>query len=247
MLMLVIKSNILSRFPKILFGFSTKVGLNRVPPYNFNLSHSVGDDHNTVEENRRCFFGSFGLDNKILAFQKQTHSDIITHVSKSGNVGESDALITDKPNLGLVISAADCVPVFMYDEENRVIAGVHSGWRGTEKEILTKTLRKLKSDFNTQPENLYVYVGPSISQKNYEVGPEVADLFDDQYLEDKHNGKFLLNVSAVNYDMLTSFGVPDNQIQLSNLCTYDNRKLLHSYRREGQRSGRSLGVIAITE
>ena len=101
---------------------------------------------------------------------------------KLGNIGEGDALITDKPNLALTISTADCTPVFIYDKENKVIAGVHSGWRGTEKKILLETLKKLKSDFNSQPENLYVYIAPSISQEKYEVGPEVAEKFEDKYL-----------------------------------------------------------------
>lgn len=243
--MISIKPYILTQFGSVACGFSTKIGLTRKPPYNFNLSHSVGDDAEIVEENRKEFFSAFGLDNNSLVFQKQIHSDIITYAGKPGSVGESDALITDKPNLGLVISAADCVPVFMYDAENKVIAGVHSGWRGTQKQILKKTLMKLQADFSTKPESLYVYIGPSISQKNYEVGAEVAELFEDRYLESKSDGKYLLDVSAVNYDALLNFGVPEHRIQLSTLCTYDNGKLLHSYRREGAESGRSLGVIVM--
>jgi len=91
-----------------------------------------------------------------------------------------------------------------------------------------------------------VYIGPSISQRNYEVGVEVAQLFDPKYSIKKGN-KFLLDVRKVNYDMLINFGIPQNQIEVSDLCTFEAKDLLHSYRRDGNKSGRCYGVIAFKE
>ncbi len=130
-----------------------------------------------VKENRKLFSQSLGLKENRIVAQKQTHSDIIRYVEKSGRIEESDALITDKANLGLAVSAADCVPIFIYDRKNKVIAAVHSGWRGTQKKILLKTIIKLQSDFASKTENLFVFIGPSIKQKNYQVGEEVAAAF----------------------------------------------------------------------
>lgn len=242
--MKLIQSEILKKYPEIIFGFSTKIGLNRQAPYYFNVSFSVGDDEKVVSENRESFFNKLGLSEDKVAVQKQIHSDIVKYVSHGGMNGESDAMITDKMNLGLAISAADCTPVFIYDPENKIIAAVHSGWRGTEKKILTKTLLKLVVDFNSDPEKLIAYIGPSICQKNYEVGKEVADLFDGKY-KMKRGDKYLLDVSSANYDMLISFGLQKNNVEKSDLCTYEEKDLLHSYRRDGQKSGRSMGIIAL--
>lgn len=242
--MIIIKSELFKKFPEIIFGLSTKIGLERKPPFFFNLSLTVNDDENLVKENRKAFFAQLGLNQEQIAFQKQIHSDLIKFVDNPGLFGESDALITSKPNIGLAISVADCIPIFIYDKNNKVIAAVHSGWRGTQKQILKKTLNNLKSHWKSDPENLYIYVGPSISQKNYEVRQEVAVQFDQKYLL-KKNGKLYLDVVNANIDMLKIFGIPEEQIEISEYCTYGKKDLLHSFRRDGIISGRSLGVIAL--
>ena len=244
--MFILKPYIFQQFPEIIFGFSTKIGGNNNSDFGFNLSFSVGDHNSIVESNRSSFFKTIGLDDNSVAFQKQTHSDIIKIVDSPGNNGESDALITNKKHLGLAITIADCTPIFIYDNKNKVIAGVHSGWRGTEKRILAKTLQTLVKKFNSNPQHIFVYLGPSISQMNYEVGKEVADKFDKKY-RTTGNGKLFLDVSSVNYDTLLEFGIPKAQIQKSDLCTFEFNSILHSHRRDQEKSGRSLGVIAIKE
>ncbi len=242
--MLIIKPHIFSKFPQIIFGFSTKIGAERKAPYYFNLSNSVGDVKEIVNENRRLFFESLNLEPENIALQKQVHGDTITYVSSGGEIGESDAMITDKFNIALGISSADCAAIFILDTKEKVIAAVHSGWRGTEKKILFKTLQRLKVDYNSSPENLIAYIGPSISQKNYEVGKEVVELFDEKY-SIALGEKYILNVSQANYDMLLNFGLSKNNIQVSSLCSYELNNVLHSYRRDGLHSGRALGVIAM--
>lgn len=241
--MKLVQSEIFKKYPEIIFGFNTRDGLNRQGPYFFNVSKSVGDDEKIVDENRAAFINRLWLDATNVAMQKQVHSDIITYVTGGGIVGESDAMITNKPGLGLAISVADCTPVFIYDPENKAIAGVHSGWRGTEKQILLKTLKKLVKDFNSNSQNIIVYIGPCISQKKYEVGEEVASLFDEKY-SIKNGSKYLLSVGDINYDTLLNFGIPSYNIEYSKLCTFED-KTLHSYRRDGKKSGRSWGIIAM--
>jgi YfiH family protein len=242
---MIIQSQIFRRFENVLFGVSGRFAPETSEPYFFNMSLSVGDDSKIVKQNRSVFFNKLGLGIDNVAFQKQIHSDIITYVSQAGNCGQSDAMITDKPGIGLAVSSADCVPVFIYDNKNKVIAGIHSGWRGTEKKIVEKTILKLQNGFGANPEELFAYIGPSISQANYEVDKEVADKFDGKYLMSNGNGKFLLNVSGACYDMLLCKGIPHQNIQHSGLCTFGMNNLLHSYRRDGLKSGRQLGVIAL--
>ena len=242
--MYILKPYIFQNFPEIIFGFSTKVSFKAKPPYYFNLSYSVGDDGSIVDKNRKEFFEALGLTTDNIAYQRQIHSDIIKIIECGGDNGVGDALITDKRNLGLAISAADCNPIFIYDKKNKIIAAVHSGWEGTERRILYKTLEYLKKNFSSDPQNLISYIGPSISQVNYEFGMEVTEKFDSRFIIEI-NKKMYLDVSGINFQMLLDFGVPKNQIQKSELCTYAYKDLLHSYRRDGSVSGRSIGVIAI--
>ncbi|MGE5399872.1 MAG: peptidoglycan editing factor PgeF [Ignavibacteriales bacterium] len=244
--MVIINSSVFRRYPEIIFGFSTKIDNNSTNPYYFNLSLSVGDNEDIVRQNRTRFYKALGLSEDKVVLQRQTHSSISTYVEKAGLIGESDALITDKRNLGLAVSVADCTPVFLFDPVNKVIAAIHSGWRGTQKRIVGSVVERLEREFNSKPENLSAYIGPSISQDSYEVGKEVAELFEDKYLVARGD-KFLLDVKRVNYDMLLQSGILKSRVQLSGLCTYKQNSLLHSYRRDGSLSGRLLGIIAMKD
>lgn len=243
--MKIVKSRILSGQKNLIFGFSTKYSDETQAPYYFNMSYSVGDNPNTVTKNREELYSELGLSSQEIAYQKQIHSEKVTVVTSAGFKNESDALITNVKNLGLAISSADCVAVFLYDKKEKVIAGIHSGWRGSEKKILIKTLGLLQQKFNSKPENIIAYISPSITQKNYEVDLEVAEKFDGKYCKPIGN-KYLLDVASANYDMLLDFGIPKVNIEKSDLCSYDT-DYLHSYRRDGKLSGRAFGVIAMKE
>lgn len=242
--MTIIKSLLFSQFVDIDFGLSTKYGLGRKAPHNFNTSMSVGDDPVIVEENREKFFGYFNLNKNNVAIQKQEHTDIVTKVEKPGFIGESDAMITDKFNLGLVVSTADCGNIYIYDNKLKIIAGIHSGWKGTYKRIVYKTVKILKDDFNCNPKNLFVYMGPSISSEYFEVKEDVEILFDNKYKLIK-DSKIYIDLPRYNLDMLLEHDIPIGNIQKSNLCSYKNGNLLHSYRREGKFSGRAFGLIVM--
>lgn len=244
--MQILKSEIFKEYQEVVFGFSTRKAAGRKPPFFFNLSLSVGDDKKNVEENRKLLYHFLGIDPANVAYQKQVHSDGIRLVDNGGFAGESDALITDKKNIGLAVSSADCTAVFIYDKKNKLIAAVHSGWRGTEKKILKKTINKIIENFNSSPDDLIAYIGPSICPEHSEVGEEVAQLFDKKYSV-KNNGSFFLDVQKVNYDILLEAGVKKNNIEVSDLCTYEETDLLHSYRRDRIKSGRSLGIICMKE
>jgi YfiH family protein len=242
--MLILKAQIFQQFPEIIFGFSSKIGADRDAPFYFNVSDSVGDDENIVSQNRKLFFNTLGLKPENVALQRQVHGDKVTYVEGGGVCGESDAMFTDRNGLGLAVSTADCTAIFLYDKKNKVIAGIHSGWRGTSKKILKKTLERLEEKYGTSPTDLSAYLGPSICQSNYEVGEEVAGQFDKKY-HVPLKGKYFLDVSQVNYDILLNFGVKSKNIQLSSLCSFELKDFLHSYRRDGLKSGRALGVIAM--
>ncbi len=244
--MISIKPALFNQFPELVFGFATRLSGGTDEPYGFNLSLSVGQDEKTVMNNRREWLKSLGLDIENCAFQKQVHGDRIRYVTAGGIKGESDAMITDVSGLGIVISTADCPAIFIYDPVRKMIAGVHSGWKGSQKKILEKTVNLLINGWGCNAGNFYAYIAPSISGENYEVGEEVAVLFDPAYLFVQRES-FYLDLKKLNYDILINAGVPKAQIRFSELCTWENSLLLHSYRKHGVVSGRALAVLAMKE
>lgn len=244
--MIIIEPEIFNPFLQLKCGFASKVDSAAGAPYHFNLSYSVGDEKEKVDANRRKFYSHFSLSPDQVATQNQTHSANVTIVEKPGNYPDSDALITKEKNLGLVVSSADCLPVFIYDFTQNIIAAVHSGWRGTQQRILSAVLETLFTNYSSHPDNLYTYFGPSISASVYEVGPEVAEQFPKKYSV-KRKEKYLLNIPLVNYDILRGAGIPDENIQISKHCTYTDFHFLHSYRKGGKVSGRALGLITMVD
>jgi polyphenol oxidase len=244
--MLVIRPKIFEQFKEISCGISPGSTAESNAPYYFNLSFSVGDDPEQVKLNRKQFFQIFGLKYENVAFQNQIHTDNISLVSQGESCGSSDAMITSEKNLGLAVSTADCIPLFLYDPVEKIIAAVHSGWRSTALNISAKTVKRMSAEFNCRPENLFAYIGPSICANCYEVGKEFDKIFDSKYLTPSGD-KYNLDLPLRNYDLLIESGVPHQQIEISDLCTFQRSDILHSYRRDGQVSGRAMGLIVMKD
>jgi YfiH family protein len=242
-----IRPDIFNKFPELIAAQSTREGGVSPYPYGLNLSSHVGDDLENVEENRRRFYEAIGVpSNARYVYQNQIHSGNVNIVmGNEGIMAESDALLTVEPNVFLVVSIADCTPILLYDPVEKIIAAVHAGWRGTEQLVTINTIRKLLS-LGSHAENIYAFIGASASENNYEVGSEVATLFEKDYYEELPNGKCLLNIKKANRDQLLIGGVPLEQIEISPRCTISDLNL-HSYRRDGKQSGRMFAVIGRKE
>ncbi len=242
--MKIIYSNIFNQYPEIKFGFSTKQGGVSPPPYYMNLSTNVGDSGENVKKNREIFFGALGIGLENITIQGQVHSTNIKYISTPGYVKNCDCLYTDKKNNFLVISGADCITIFLYEPHKKVIAGIHSGWKGTYGKILTKAVKELQRKFSIDVSELKIYIGPSISQDCYEVGEEVAELFEDdiQYFK---NGKYHLDLKKSNTNQLLKLGAKIDNIEVSGYCTYKDKDLFHSHRRDKGKTGRMFGVIGM--
>jgi len=240
----IIQSELFRKYPGLVFGFSTKPGGVSSGSYCLNLSIFVGDDPDNVKQNRGLFFNELGIKEEEVTFQKQVHSSVIKYSDKPCNFDNCDGIYTNKKNNYLVVGVADCIPVFLYDPEKQVVAGVHSGWKGTHEKILTKMITKLQTKFNSEPDELIAFIGPGISQDRYEVGEEVGVLFDENIRYQK-NEKFYLDLKKDNFNQLLKAGLKKENIEVNELCTYNEKELLHSYRRDGVRSGRMFGVIGM--
>jgi YfiH family protein len=240
----IIKSEIFSKFPELKFGISTRYYNGAEAPFYFNLSYRVGDKCENVRKHRKTFFNELGIDQGRVSFQRQTHSVFSNNVSEPKFFEESDALYTNTKNNFLAISIADCIPVFLYEPEKKIAVGIHSGWKGTLNKITTVTIEKLKKDFYINTENIFAYIGPGISLQHFEVGKDVFDLFENDVKEIR-NGKYFLDLKKHNYLQLISLGIQSVNIEVSDYCTYKEKDLFHSYRRDKDKSGRMIGVIGL--
>jgi hypothetical protein len=182
---------------------------------------------------------------------KQVHSDVVHRLDTIPvNKPEGDALMTNLPGLLLVVRTADCLPVFLVDEENRAVAAVHCGWRGTEKRVLEKAVRAMENAYGSKPGRLLAALGPCIGPACYEVGPEVragylragfpARVF---CAAPGRAGKHLLDLRAANVWLLGSLGLEKARILNSGpVCAHCDPTLL-SYRRAPRESRRMYNFI----
>ena len=243
----LVRSRLLSQFPNIICGMSTRQGDAPDSLFAFNLSYSVGDDALRVSEHRRRFFHRLGIPEEHIAFQQQEHGATITIVDSSGLYAPSDALITRTPSIGLSITTADCVPVLVYAPGEKTIAAIHAGWRGSAEHIAMKTLARMKEEFQIDLKNTYAYIGPSAGVCCYEVSWDTADHFPRECVTISEKKSAFLDLKAVNRMELLSAGLPSENIEVNRQCTICKPSIFHSHRRDGKSTGRMLAVIAMKE
>lgn len=242
----IITSEKLSRFPNVRFAMSTRQGGVSPEPLGMNLSFRVGDNRKNVEENRRRFFAGVKLRLDRVAVPLQCHSDNVLPAVAPGEHESCDGLITILTDLPLVVSVADCVPVALYDPKKSIVGLVHGGWRGTAKRIVAKAVGMMVDEFGASAAEMVAYLGPSASVCCYEVGPEVASLFESNAVE-RRGTRLFLNLKRVISEQLIGKGLKEENIEVSNLCTICNPLLFHSHRRDGNRSGRMMAVVCLSD
>lgn len=241
--------------------FTTRTGGVSTGPYeSLNLTWSRGDDPDAVNENRQRVMSALGLDRLI--FASQVHGDTVLRVDRVGSktwlAGEGDALITEMPGIGLCVQTADCVPVLLVDPENRAIGAVHSGWRGTVKNITARTIEAMSRAFGSVPSEMYASIGPAICKAHYRVGPEVLEQFEAQIgqldstliTERDEEGGAGLDVGEAVRRQLAGAGIPEEQIDRVAGCTFAEEDRFFSSRRAARDGhpgefGGQCGIVAL--
>jgi YfiH family protein len=180
---------------------------------------------------------------------KQIHSDrILIANGSSGCAGEGDALITNQAGTMIAVRTADCLPILLVEEQERLVSVVHAGWRGTAAGITAKTVRAIVRDFGGRPERIHGAIGPGIGVCCYRVGREVADRFQTFLPDLKGNGEhIMLNLAEANRRQLLSAGVRPERIYTGAPCTCCTLAEFHSYRREPENKGRMISVGGILQ
>ena len=217
-----------------------------------NMSLSYGDTSNSLN-NRKSFLKRLGIDYQTVVCAKQVHGCAVKYIKQehSGrgafnyedSIVDTDALITDKENLPLVILTADCLSVSLYDPLTPAIGLVHAGWRGTKQNITSVAIKLMQAKFNTDTSRLRASFGPAIRECCYEVKED--------FLKDstcgivKRGGRYYFNLASLNKVELLDLGVRERNITDCNICTSCQNREFFSYRKEGNTCGRLMTVIML--
>ena len=236
----------------LLHGFMGRGGGKSAGPYaGLNTSYRVGDDPKVVSQNVCDVKLAAGIHDGRVVTMRQVHGANIVEVKdkKLKEAGEADGMITGEADLYLAVLTADCVPMLFVAPEQKLVAAVHAGWRGTLAGIAEKTVSLFKSQYNVEAKGLEVALGPSIGVCCYEVKDDVTvplmkkwgtlttpSVFVKQ-------GKSFVNLRRLNRDILRASGVPGNQLFQVGPCTSCAAAEFFSYRRERSETGRQMSLI----
>lgn len=247
----------------IVHAFSTRIGGISTNQYSsMNLSYTVGDDEKNVLENFEKFSESIKIPVDNMVYSHQTHTANVMKVGKEHlgmgikkerSFHDVDGLITNEKGVCLVTSYADCVPLFIVDNNKKAIGLSHAGWRGTVCNIAANTVELMEKEFNTNSKDLKVFIGPSICANCYEVSLDVAEKFINKYginvfneiVIPKDNGKYKLNLWAANKTNFIEAGVLPENIFTTDICTSCNSTLLFSHRASKEQRGGMCGFLML--
>ena len=170
---------------------------------------------------------------------------------------KTDGLITNKKDIILETTNADCILLLFYDPVKEVIANVHSGWKGTIQRISVKTVEKMKNEFGCNSEDIICCICPSIRKCHFEVDRDVKEMFENEYKDLKNdqlcdiiqekipNEKWNIDTVLINKIILQKVGLKEENIVDSGICSVCHSDLIHSFRVEKQGYGLCAAFIMI--
>jgi hypothetical protein len=221
-------------------GFSTRYGGVSPAPFD-SLNLGGGEDvQDNINENKKRFLSSLGLNTRRVSWLKQVHGNVVC-TAKIGNQ-EGDALVSGEKGLTLAISTADCYPLLFHDSVHQIIGAAHAGWRGTLSRIAENTVKAM-IQLGADPATIHVAIGPGISQPNYEVSQDVIEQFLSSGFPSTIHDNRLLNLSEANRFVLLQVGISLENIDMLNRCSTETD--FFSYRRDHGKTGRMWSVIAL--
>ena len=246
----------LLKYPNITHAFSLK-------PLDFKSRQE-----NELKDNYKKLLECLDLEFKTLVKPKQNHTDNILVLDKKQNedtadinldyIQNIDGIITNKKDITLATTSADCICMIMFDPEKEVIANIHSGWRGTFKKISQKAVLMMQKTYNCNPKNIKVYIAPSIRKCHFcvdvDVMEECKNIFEytnklDKIIEKGQivDGKQKYNIDTIliNKYILNEVGILNENIIDSGICSYCNGGKIHSRRIEGEDYGLGTTVVCV--
>lgn len=218
-------------------------------------------------KNYKTICESLGTDYKKIVKTDQEHTRNVAVIDKKINKDkpdinqkeyiDTDGFITNKKNLILATTNADCILFLFFDPVKKVIGNVHSGWRGTLQEISIATVEKMVKEYNCNPKDIMCFICPSIRKCHFEVEQDVMQMFYDKFknlkqideiIEKKNNlNKWSIDTVLINKIILQNKGLKVENIIDSGICSVCNSDLIHSFRVEKENYGVLAALIELKE
>lgn len=240
-------------------GFSLRTGGVSLPPYdslNLRLPPRLSAEGGLellerIDKNLQLLSDAAGFSTSQLHTVTQVHGDrvIEANLETRGLMSpvEADGIWTSEADQVVAVSSADCVPILIYDPIAQSAMAVHSGWKGTLKEIARRAVDAMVSH-GGRPENLIAALGPSIRSCCYGVSGSLSQQFTDLFgpsVVECREGKNYLNLVGAITRSLGAAGLSSNQIEVLPQCSACHPQLFFSHRRDQGATGRHLSFISL--
>jgi len=249
-----------SQLSGIRHGFSTRKGGVSLPPWDsLNLGVGRGDDPSAVLENYRRFFQVIEIPVERAVLSKQIHETAV-RICTGADAGKglfssrdytADALVTNEPDLPLVVFSADCGIILLHDPVQKAVGAVHAGWRGCAAGILEKAIQTMAEAYGSRPENIRASIGPCIGQCCFETDYDVPEAMlaalgneASPYLEQR-GPKWHVDLSGLNRQWLLHAGLSPEHMDSCEICSACHPELLWSHRKMGNARGAQIAVISL--
>jgi YfiH family protein len=243
---------------------TTRVGGRSAGVYSsLNLGLHVGDDPDTVLENRALISEALAIDPEAFTIAEQVHRTKVgvikaTHrgrgaVTADDALARTDAMITNVSGIPLTVLIADCVAVSIYDPDKNAIGLTHAGWKGTLGRIAEATVKRMEREYECDAANLLVGLSPAIGKGHYEVGEDLLEAFREEFgreralefIQEDMDGTCYLDLWGFNEWQLVECGVPRESIEISGLCTACHPERFYSHRHDGGNTGRFAALVML--
>ena len=253
----------LSHYGCLIQAVSTRVGgVSEGIFHSLNLGFHVDDRYDAVLTNRQRFCRSLSLPIESIVAGQQVHGTEVVVVDGShrgkgaqswaDTIPKTDAMVTNSPDIALMVLVADCAAILLYDPEKEAIGIAHGSWRGAIGGIVSHTVQKMIDSFGCQPEDIQVGISPSIGPCCYKVGEDVLSAlrtsFPDQwgqFIVHQTDGSVHLNLWELLRQQLVESSIPKKKVETTGICTACNMNLFYSHRGEMGKTGRNGALISL--
>lgn len=238
------------------------IGLDR----NYRTSKNKGDKvYNKSINDYKDLCTAIGIEYKNCVKPCQEHTKNIRTVKQKMNKGKldfeqeeykaTDGLITNQANIALATTNADCILLIFFDPVKKVIANIHSGWRGTLQRISVQAVNKMKNEYNCNPKDIICCICPSIRKCHFEVQADVQELYYNEFKTLKEIDNLIVPISGedkwtidtveINKIILKQEGLIEGNIIDCGICSVCNSNLIHSFRVEKEGYGLGTAIIEL--
>jgi YfiH family protein len=234
--------------------FTRHGGVSAAPWASLNLGGTVGDDVEAVRRNHWLMYETLDVDGKRAVTTWQVHgADVVMATGPVQGrrwLARADGIMTNCPDTPLVMRYADCVPLLFHDAKKNVIGMAHAGWRGTVSGMGSNMVKAMQQAYGSNPIDIAMVIGPSISPRHFQVGEEVVAAIEEQFgsseglmQRDSNDGTAYVDLWEANRRDVERLGLEN--VEIMGICTYETTADFYSHRAEKGKTGRFGAVLSL--